>query len=480
MGIGHRVSAALAAATGLAVLGAAPALAATTSYPNDYFFAKGQQWALTGAAASINAPAAWCRSTGSGIKVGMVDTGVDFSHPDLQGKVQVGAAFTGGSATTDTMPTGTDQASVTDQDGHGTVTAGAVVADTNNATGIAAVAPDATAVAINVRGSDGTIFESDVALGIEWAADHGDRVINVSIEPGQISASKVNVPDLTIPAAASYARQRGSAVVLSAGNDGKSAPYPNLSGTALVAGALTPSGTMASYSNSGSSVSIYAPGGSTLDKNQMNIGNSIVSTFMTSSGYQYAIADGTSLSAPMVSGTLAVLMSTNLSNTAAMSAITSNAVTSADGHPQLDSARALGVSDSERCGTPSTPPPGGPPPVQKGGGTTTTTVTSSSTSRRATTTAVVHSTSTVAQQTQSQVATTATSTTSSDTSNGAQAGGDDVGQGGHSGTLPPASTPGPGRGGLPAPLVLAGLGVLLAGGAPLGLRLARRGRSVAR
>jgi hypothetical protein len=481
----HRALAALTVALGTTVLAAAPALAAPTSYPNDYFFAKGDQWALVGATSSIQSPAAWCTSTGAGKVVAMIDTGADFSHPDLQGKLKPGVAFTGGNATTANSWTASGQDAVTDHNGHGTVTTGVVVADTNNGQGIAAVAPDATALVVEVQGSDGSIYENDVAAAMEWAADNNRaNVINVSIAPGQISASRINVPDLTIPTAATYAAQKGVAVVLSAGNDNSSqAVYPNMQGTALVVGALTPSGTMSSYSNHGSDVSIYAPGGSTLDPHQMTIQNSIVSTDMQSSGYQYAMADGTSLSAPMVSGTLALLMAHNMTGSAAMQAVTSSAVTR-NGLKELDAAAALGVPDSQRCGTPSTPPAGTPPPLVQGGGGGPVT-TSTSTAQHTTTTTTIRITTTTRQ---TQV-TSSASTLTTDTAPGTPSPGElqtggagDAGKGGHQDPLPPAKSPSPGGGGVPTPLVIVALVALVAGGAPLGARLinARRGRGVGR
>lgn len=476
------VGSALAAAAGFTVLAATPALAAATSYPNDYFFAAGDQWALTGVTASIQAPAAWCTSTGAGEVVAMVDTGADFGHPDLSGKLRLGAAFTGGGATTDTQPTATDQGSLQDVEGHGTVTTGVIVANTNNGEGIAAVAPDAQAMVMQVRGGDGSIYESDVALAMEYAADHGANVINVSIEPGQLKAGNTNVPDLTIPFAAQYASQKGAAVVLAAGNDAASqAVYPNHSGIALVAGALGPSGEMAWYSNHGSDVSIYAPGGDAPKGSTLTVQNSVVSTDLRSSGYSYALAEGTSLSAPMVSGALALLMEHSGNNAqAAMRAITANAV-NRNGLPELDSAAALGVPDSQRCGT-APPPPSGPPPTLGHDPTPTqTSHTTSSTTQitRTTTTHIV--TSTGAVQTQSTTSTsTDTATTSPAPGVAAPSGGSDVGKGGRK--APPVITPPSSGGGVPAPLVIGGLVVLVAGGAPLGVMALKawRGRGLMR
>ena len=476
MGKSSRAATALTVALGAFALAAAPVLAAATSYPNDYFFARGEQWALTGATSSINTPAAWCTSTGASETVAMVDTGADFNHPELAGKLIAGVAFTGGNATTENDVTGTGVPAVSDADGHGTGTTGLIVAATDNSQGIAAVAPDAKALVVNVRGSDGSIYNNDVAAAMEWAADHGANVINVSIEPGRIKAGNTNAPDLTIPTAAAYAAQRGVAVTLAVGNDGSSqAVYPNISNFALVVGALTPSGTMSSFSNHGNDVSIWAPGGTTMDTSQMNISNSVVTLDAESRGYQYAIADGTSISAPLVAGTLALLMSKGDSASAAMSAVRAHAVTR-NGLPELDSAAALGVSDSQRCGTPQSPPSGTPPPVVTtgggGGGTHTPAPTRAPATPRTTTT-----TSTTTQQTTSTTTTTST-TSSGDVAGAVQSPGDSNDKGGRQALPPAQATP---SGGVPLAPILGGVAVLAIAG-PLGFRLvrARRGRGVAR
>src|SRR5579864_5041901 len=156
------------------------AAAAATSSPNDYFFAQGEQWALAGATASINAPQAWCVSTGAGIVVADVDTGADFGHPDLAGKLIGGARFTSGNGNA-AQPDGTGPAAVQDDYGHGTMTTGIIVADTNSGTGVAAVAPDARALVVKVLDSTGRGNDNDVAAGIEWASEHGAKVINLSL-----------------------------------------------------------------------------------------------------------------------------------------------------------------------------------------------------------------------------------------------------------------------------------------------------------
>src|ERR1700730_4836635 len=126
----------------------------------------GQQWALTGATSSINAPQAWCASTGAGVLVADVDTGADFGHPALAGKLTPGAAFLSGNGS----QSGT---AVQDGYGHGTMTTGIITADTNNGVGIAAVAPNSHALIVKVLDDSGQGYASDVAAGVRYAADQG-------------------------------------------------------------------------------------------------------------------------------------------------------------------------------------------------------------------------------------------------------------------------------------------------------------------
>src|SRR5207302_3439387 len=141
-------------------------------------------------------------------------------------------------------------------------------ADTNNGQGIAAVAPDASALAVKVLHRTVTVTgqvtgsgcDNDVAAGIRYAAARGARVINLSIGsdiPG-LNLSTVS----QIPQAVTDASNQGVAVALAAGNSGLPASdYAQVDSVALVVGALGPDGSIAPYSNGGYGVNIYAPGG---------------------------------------------------------------------------------------------------------------------------------------------------------------------------------------------------------------------------
>ncbi len=171
-----RLLAATAVATALLAVAATPAQAAV----NDPLYDK--QWGLR----QIHAEQAWATTTGTGVVIAVVDTGVDLSHPDLKSKLVPGATFVGcGPTSCDNGdwrgPNGQPDA----DDEHGPHVAGIAAAATGNGVGVAGVAPDAKIMPIKVLEAGSGSF-ADIAAGIRYAADHGAKVVNLSLgaQPG--------------------------------------------------------------------------------------------------------------------------------------------------------------------------------------------------------------------------------------------------------------------------------------------------------
>ena len=239
--------------------------------PNDPYFS--QQWGLT----TINAPQAWDISHGSsGVTVAIVDTGIDGTHPDLTGRVLAGYDFVSDRS----LSAGADS----DDNEHGTHVSGIVAASTGNGVGVAGVAWTASLLPVKVLDSSGSGTYSAVADGIEYAADNGAKVINLSL--GGSADSSV------LDDAVNYAHAAGCLVVAAAGNSGSDAPfYPAACPNVMAVAATTSDGSVAYYSNYGSFLSVAAPG------------DYILST-LPGGGYGYL--SGTSMAAPHVSGLAAL------------------------------------------------------------------------------------------------------------------------------------------------------------------------------
>src|SRR3954470_4173336 len=162
-GWGRAVSTAVAAAALLAAGASASQASQDPMFP--------VQWNLR----QIGAPEAWARSTGAGVRIGIVDSGVFAAQEDLAGKVV---------AATDCIDTSGNpdlcRGSGQDDTGHGTHMAGVAAATKDNGRGIAGVAPDAQLVVARVLTNDGGSIV-DVEAGIRWVVRHGARVINLSL-----------------------------------------------------------------------------------------------------------------------------------------------------------------------------------------------------------------------------------------------------------------------------------------------------------
>lgn len=270
-----------------------------------------QQWGLD----QVHAEAAWTTSTGAGVTVAVVDTGVDLSHPDLKANLVPGATFTGCGSTPPPCGNGDYRGpdGVNNGDEHGTHVAGIIAAVANNGIGVAGVAPDAKIMPVKVLENGSGSFE-EIAAGIRWAVDHGAQVINLSLgaQPGA-QALTITGLDTTATDAIAYADSKGVAVIAAAGNT--STPIcntPAWENGAICVGATDRNESKPWYSelpNKPDLKAVSAPGGAGL----VFCEDDIVSTVPQGTGSaacgqsDYDYYAGTSMATPHVSGVAALL-----------------------------------------------------------------------------------------------------------------------------------------------------------------------------
>jgi len=305
---------------------------------NDYFWDNPPvQWGLL----QVGAPAAWTASTGAGITVGVVDTGIDATHEDLTGKVVDGADCVGANGD----PAACGPGGTTDVVGHGTHIAGIIGAITNNGIGVASMAPDAHLISARAISSDGSGTDADVGAGIKWVVDHGAAVVNLSL--GAEKARVTFGPGFS--SGVEYAWSHGAIAVVAAGNSAQTPYYGTLH--MVVVGATTPGGQLASYSNhlDHAQWGVAAPGGAS-DGNPYD---DIVSTYP---GNAFATIAGTSMATAHVSGELALLRAKGYSRDDAVQRLLGHTVAcDGCGSGRIDAAAAVGAGPAP----PPAPPLGG-------------------------------------------------------------------------------------------------------------------------
>jgi subtilisin family serine protease len=254
--------------------------------PNDPYYS--YQWHFE----QIQMPAAWDISTGQNVIVAVVDTGVDFSAPDL--------------ANTSRLP-GYDfinnDGDPTDDQGHGTHVAGTIAQSTNNGVGVTGVAYNATLLPVKVLGNNGQGNYDTIIQGIIYAVDQGAKVINLSLAGRQGSQA--------LEDAMRYANERGVIVVAAAGNSNGPVEFPAAYDNYVIAvGAVGFDKTRAPYSNFGPQIDLVAPGGNTkVDLNQDGYADGILQqTFKQPGKHTYLFFEGTSMASPHVAGLAALLL----------------------------------------------------------------------------------------------------------------------------------------------------------------------------
>jgi len=242
----------------------------------------------------IGAPTAWQAGLdGKGVKVAVLDTGVDATHPDLAGKIAEAKNFS-------------DSPDTVDRFGHGTHVA-ATVAGTGAASGGSrkGVAPGAQLMIGKVLGDDGYGYESSIIEGMQWAVADGAKVVNMSLGGGPTDGT-----DPLSAAVDEISAQSGALFVVAAGNDGaeSSIGSPGAAPAALTVGAVDRDDTLADFSSRGPRLGdeglkpeITAPG----------VGIVAARAAGTTMGDPvdalYTAASGTSMATPHVAGAAAIV-----------------------------------------------------------------------------------------------------------------------------------------------------------------------------
>ena len=220
----------------------------------------------------IGADKVWGTGSGTGVKIAVIDTGVQKDHPDLVSNLIAGYDFVN------------NDSDANDDNGHGTHVAGIATATLNQA-GVVGVSNTSKILPIKVLNNQGYGYLSDVAKGIYFAADNGARVINLSL--GSTTDS------LILKDAVNYASNKGVLIVAAAGNDsGAPCSYPASYSNVICVVATDSRNMLASFSNIGGELA--APG---------------VYNYSTYIGSSYRYLSGTSMASPHVAGASALLFS---------------------------------------------------------------------------------------------------------------------------------------------------------------------------
>lgn len=272
------VAALPAAANGLVTSAEADGPISATYSPNDPDFS---DETMSYGLRQIDALDAWNIVTGSQqIVIAVIDSGINAKHPEFAGRLVPGYDFTD----KDSQPE--------DISGHGTHVAGIIAAALDNRQGIAGVCPNCRLMPIKVLDKYNVGTWSLLAQGILFAADHGARIINISVGAA--------IPSQTVQSAISYAIETGAVIVAAAGNNDSDQPfYPAAYDGVIAVGATTRNDKRWEKSDYGSYIDLVAPG------------DVIYSTYnnLHNIYHGYTYMSGTSMAAPFVSGVAGLLLS---------------------------------------------------------------------------------------------------------------------------------------------------------------------------
>ena len=269
--------------------------------PNDTYYQANRQWGLNGAN-GINMPDAWEISSGvsTTVRVGIIDSGIDAGHPELNVNPGLSRDFT--LAAPHTITT------VTDKHGHGTHVAGIIGAIGNNGTGITGVCQGVELVSLRIDPTDdGSSFSSELVMAINYASTTNIRILNNSNgtdfftgnqnDINAFTTAVTNYPGLFVTSAGNGARNNDE----NANRFPSNVRLPNM----ISVGAIDNTGNRSNLSNWGqTTVDIFAPGTDIFSTWKRGTGN-------FSADQDYQTESGTSMATPHVSGVAALLLSYN-------------------------------------------------------------------------------------------------------------------------------------------------------------------------
>jgi subtilisin len=249
---------------------------ANVALRRDQFFVEGQPSVMAetipAGVSQIKAPSAWDSSRGKGINVAVLDTGIDYNHPDLSPNYRGGVSFVPGQT-------------VMDGNSHGTHCAGTIGAAINGA-GVVGVAPAANLYAVKVLDNSGSGQWGWLITGIDWCIKNNMRVLSMSMGGGGAPAA--------LEAMCNAAFNKGLLLVAAAGNAGPgmgTVIQPASYQSVIAVSAIDSANQIAGFSSRGPEVELAAPG---------------VDVLSTIPGGGYGKKSGTSMACPHVSGSATV------------------------------------------------------------------------------------------------------------------------------------------------------------------------------
>jgi len=312
-----------------------PPAAKWEGFPNDPLYKF--QWHMR----QIGMPEAWKLADGNGVIVAVLDTGVAYEAygkfhqvPDLAGVEFVEPYnFVGNNTHAD------------DDHGHGTHVTGTIAQTTNNGIGVAGIARNVKIMPLKVLSGSGSGSVAGIADAIRYAADHGAKVINMSLGGA--------FPSRVLKKAVAYAHDKGVVVVCAAGNESRGkVGYPAAYPGAIAVSATQADEAVTFYSNYGKDIDIAAPGGNT--RETITVGGETVkagvlqNTIVTGDPTKddYLAYMGTSMASPHVAGVAALVVGEGVTDPDAVETILKDTARRPDGHSYDHDHYGAGIVDA--------------------------------------------------------------------------------------------------------------------------------------